>query len=488
MKDSDQQLLGIPSGRPDFDAGIVAFRALVLAATACVLLGAPAVAQSTPSPAVPDNILTEIEEVIGRPAVVEPQGLELKLNAPAGLYREGDFITITLKAPEYDGYVYLDYYQIDGNVVHVLPDPETGEAKISLGTQITVGTPESGVTYEVFPPFGRELLVLYASPEPLFDQARNEFEDGIYYLKILRQRLEAKLPGEKRRSLAVAYQPIQTFSKDAVISRTPPEPEPEPVPEVVEAPAPAPLPEEPPAVAAVEPAAPEPAAPQPAPLVEAAPEPTPVEPRAKSESIEIGESRSAALTPAPSPPPSEEEILRLRINELLQRMQQAPQDETNLTALVGAYQDYAQYLVARDDFDKASRSLAMAMALDPDNQELAAFTNKIEVAIAVRQAYDDAETQLNANRADLAYEALDRVLALDPEQDAARQQLADLAPEAINSYYMKAMIAFRRQDLDQALAIWDKVLTIDPNNDKARLNRLRALDLQERLQKLQSTQ
>ncbi len=474
MKDSDKQLLGIPSGRADFDTGMVAFRALVLAAVACVLLGAPAVAQSTPSPAVPDDILTEIEEVIGRPAAVEPQGLELKLNAPGGLYREGDFITITVKAPEYDGYVYLDYYQIDGNVVHVLPDPDTGEAKISLGRQITVGTPESGVTYEVFPPFGRELLVLYASPEPLFDQARNEFEDGIYYLKILRQRLEAKLPGEKRRSLAVAYQPIQTFSKDAVISRAPPEPEPEEPPAA--------------AAAAVEPAAPEPAAPQPTPLVEAAPEPIPVEPKAKPESIEIGESRSAALTPAPSPPPGEEEILRLRINELLQRMQQAPQDETNLTALVGAYQDYAQHLVARDEFDKASRSLAMAMALDPDNQELAAFANKIEVAIAVRQAYDDAEIQLNANRADLAYEALDRVLALDPEQDAARQQLADLAPEAINSYYMKAMIAFRRQDLDQALAIWDKVLTIDPNNDKARLNRLRALDLQERLQKLQSTQ
>jgi lipoprotein NlpI len=48
------------------------------------------------------------------------------------------------------------------------------------------------------------------------------------------------------------------------------------------------------------------------------------------------------------------------------------------------------------------------------------------------------------------------------------------------------MLAYRRQHLKEAISAWDKVLELDPDHELARLNRARALELQEKLEKFKT--
>lgn len=54
----------------------------------------------------------------------------------------------------------------------------------------------------------------------------------------------------------------------------------------------------------------------------------------------------------------------------------------------------------------------------------------------------------------------------------------------VQKYHEQALIAYRRQDLDQAIALWDKALAIDPSYEPALGYRARALELKKRLDQL----
>ena len=465
--------------------GVAAYLAACLVSGA---IGSPAARAQDQT--VPDAILEQIETVVGLPSEVAPRGLGFSLNSPDGGYREGDFIEFRLVAPEYDGYLYLDYYQIDGNVVHILPGPE-GAVAVPRGTQLVVGTPESGVQYEILPPFGRELLVLMASPKPLFDEPRREFEYAPLYLEELRDGIErVRQSGEG--PLAVLYRAIQTHPRDAVIAvapDTPDRPKPAPAPVIAEAPTAAPAPSKPTApaapaqrapsgelpaapVASVEPGpapAPTPApapAPLPTPTIEAASDPIP------DPSIVPAPTQSAAV---PAASLDEEGQLRQRIGELNDRMRADTNDMAIVTQLAESYRDQAQLLFDKGDFEKARFSLSMVAALDVTNTEMMAFAEKMRTKMAVREAFDQGLTQLSNGRADLAYQSFQDVLKMDPGNEGARRRLSEIAPEVAEYYHKEALAAARRQNLDLALEIWDKVLSIEPNFEAAKLKRSEAL-------------
>lgn len=54
----------------------------------------------------------------------------------------------------------------------------------------------------------------------------------------------------------------------------------------------------------------------------------------------------------------------------------------------------------------------------------------------------------------------------------------------IDRYQHDAQAAFRRQDLNKAIANWDKVIELDPTNELAKARRQEALDLQRRLKEI----
>lgn len=80
-----------------------------------------------------------------------------------------------------------------------------------------------------------------------------------------------------------------------------------------------------------------------------------------------------------------------------------------------------------------------------------------------------------------------------PEQNAAgalaspRVTLANLSPAQrarVQKYHEAALVAYRKQDLDNAIALWNKALAIEPNYEPALGYRARAQELQRRLNQM----
>ncbi|WP_018876808.1 LysM peptidoglycan-binding domain-containing protein [Thioalkalivibrio sp. ALE31] len=83
-----------------------------------------------------------------------------------------------------------------------------------------------------------------------------------------------------------------------------------------------------------------------------------------------------------------------------------------------------------------------------------------------------------------ALEAFGEVLARNPQHSGARQHHAELEQQRKEALHAEAIVRYRNQDLDTAIALWDEALAIDPEFEAARGYRLRALELQRRLDAL----
>ncbi|WP_407275643.1 LysM peptidoglycan-binding domain-containing protein [Halothiobacillus sp. DCM-1] len=83
-----------------------------------------------------------------------------------------------------------------------------------------------------------------------------------------------------------------------------------------------------------------------------------------------------------------------------------------------------------------------------------------------------------------AYTALSAAVAASPGIEPATSTLASLKPQLVRHYHEAALVDFRQQNLDQAIALWDKALAIDPTYEPALGYRARALELQRRLNQL----
>lgn len=111
----------------------------------------------------------------------------LKARMPNGVLTEGDPLVVDVSTPGYDSYVNLDYYVLDGSVVHMVPGPRAKDNQAPPHYSATIG---SGGDWVVSKPFGQELVVLLITPVPLFDAPRPESESRADYLQALDARLK----------------------------------------------------------------------------------------------------------------------------------------------------------------------------------------------------------------------------------------------------------------------------------------------------------
>ena len=120
---------------------------------------------------------------------------------------EGEKVTIKVTQPNYDGYLYVDYYFVDGNMAHIFPhpnEPESGRL-VKAGETLVIGNTPEG--WEVGAPFGQELITVISSPTPLFDGALPTFDKAEDYLPRLRQMVDANRGNTK---LVATYLFMQT--------------------------------------------------------------------------------------------------------------------------------------------------------------------------------------------------------------------------------------------------------------------------------------
>lgn len=121
---------------------------------------------------------------------------------------EGENVIVKLKQANYDGYLYVDYYTVDGGVAHIYPnagEPDSGRMIRAL-EQFEVGATPSK-TWTVSPPFGQELITVIASPTPLYSEELPEIQTAQDYLPKLRQMLDANRGNAK---LVATYLFMQT--------------------------------------------------------------------------------------------------------------------------------------------------------------------------------------------------------------------------------------------------------------------------------------
>ena len=126
------------------------------------------------------------------------------------VYLEGESLMVYI-LPEKDAYLHVDYYQIDGKVVHLLPSKNENN-HIKAGASYIIGDPKGGgYEFRVTDPFGEELLVVVASQNPLGAITRGLIEPAEPYI----ERLAASLADQRKKSLmAGSHYIILTKKRD----------------------------------------------------------------------------------------------------------------------------------------------------------------------------------------------------------------------------------------------------------------------------------
>jgi len=120
---------------------------------------------------------------------------------------EGEKVTIKVTQANFDGYLYVDYYFVDGNMAHIFPhpnEPESGRL-VKAGETLVIGATDEG--WVVGAPFGQELITVISSPTPLHEGALAPVDKAEDYLPRLRQILDANRGNTK---LVATYLFMQT--------------------------------------------------------------------------------------------------------------------------------------------------------------------------------------------------------------------------------------------------------------------------------------
>ena len=122
------------------------------------------------------------------------------------VYTTGEKLLVHIVAAS-AAYLQVDYYQADGQVIHLLPNA-LDTNYVEAGETFTLGKPESGFQFAIAPPFGVEMLTVIASQQPLDLQSDvPSVEPASLYLERLNKSLAHYQATER---VAVAYTRIRT--------------------------------------------------------------------------------------------------------------------------------------------------------------------------------------------------------------------------------------------------------------------------------------
>jgi hypothetical protein len=135
----------------------------------------------------------------------------MRLNPGGGTeLKEGDTLMVDVTTPKVQSYVAVDYFVRDGNVVHLLPNSVERATLAPPRYTFTVGNLGN---WMIGAPFGTEMLVLLATPVPLFEGVRPDSEAGPVYLRALDEQLARIAKSHGAGAIAVEFLQITTHAK-----------------------------------------------------------------------------------------------------------------------------------------------------------------------------------------------------------------------------------------------------------------------------------
>jgi serine/threonine protein kinase len=153
------------------------------------------------------------ETASAAPAAAAPR---LDFNKPSRVYKNGDKLTVkATEGKQRDGYLYVDYIDNGGTVVHIFPTPLRKNNFVKAGQQVSIGTTDPNAkgderVYEISEPFGPNLIIAISSPKPLFEAQPDEAEPADQYLRSLQARLTAMAATPAGKEMSSTYSLIDT--------------------------------------------------------------------------------------------------------------------------------------------------------------------------------------------------------------------------------------------------------------------------------------
>ncbi len=103
-----------------------------------------------------------------------------------------DRLFFDLTAPDYDAYVYVDYFDAGGNVLHLAPNDQVPLRLAKAESAFRVGAQEAGdggLQMFIGPPYGQEIAVAFAASKPIYDSLRPLIEPAPEYLAWLQNKI-----------------------------------------------------------------------------------------------------------------------------------------------------------------------------------------------------------------------------------------------------------------------------------------------------------
>jgi hypothetical protein len=100
-------------------------------------------------------------------------------------YRQGDQMVLDLAAPDYDAYIYVDFFDANGDVIHLVPNDTVPLALHPAQSAMRIGAGDGGTPYlniTIGPPYGQEIAAAFAASAPLYDGVRPLSEPAEPYL------------------------------------------------------------------------------------------------------------------------------------------------------------------------------------------------------------------------------------------------------------------------------------------------------------------
>ena len=139
----------------------------------------------------------------GRPATLSAKAANAQLV-------EGEPLVVNITTPPFDAFVTLDYFVLDGSVLHMVPGPRARANQAPANYSATIGGLGNWI---IARPFGTEMIALVVTPAPLFDAARQETEPKTAYLKAMEQRLSQLAAKHGREKIAVDLLQVTTRAR-----------------------------------------------------------------------------------------------------------------------------------------------------------------------------------------------------------------------------------------------------------------------------------
>lgn len=118
-------------------------------------------------------------------------------------YVNGQSMVLDLAAPDYDAYVYVDFFDAAGDVIHLVPNETVPLTLRPAKSAMHVGAPDGDAPYlkiTVGPPYGQEIAAAFAASAPLYEGTRPVSEPAGPYLDWLKTKVaeaRARDPGFK---------------------------------------------------------------------------------------------------------------------------------------------------------------------------------------------------------------------------------------------------------------------------------------------------